>query len=101
METIAIIVGVITGIGAITGGGYKCYRDVRNRNRPEQEIVVHEVQTPVTPPPSPILDKIVKQAVKHHLEQYDSDTDTEIDIKIHIQTHNKEERDYNGDDKHS
>lgn len=89
METIAIILGVVTGVGAITGAGYKCYQEMRNR--PEQQIVI-EQQVPATPPPSPVLDKIVKQAVKHHLEQYDSDTDTEIDIKIHIQTHNHEER---------
>lgn len=91
METIAIIVGVITGISAITGGGYKCYRDIRNRNRPEQEIAVHEIQTSVTPPPSPVLDKIVKQAMKHHMGQYDSDTDTEIDIHINIHTSNHDE----------
>lgn len=92
METIAIIVGVITGISAITGGGYKCYRDMRNRNRPEQEIVVHEIQIPVTPPPSPVLDKIVKQAMKHHMDQRDSDgSDTEIDIHINIHTSNHDE----------
>lgn len=90
METIAIIVGVITGLGAITGTGYKCYRDIRNRNRPEQEVVIQEVKVPTTPPPSPVLDKIVKQAVKHHMEQYDSDTDTDIDIHINIHTINKD-----------
>ncbi|SRR5258708_5633912 len=99
MEIIAIIVGVITGIGAITGASYKCYRDMRNRNIPQQEIVVHEIKVPATPPSSPVLDNIIKKAVKHHMEQYDSDTDTEIDIKIHIQTHNHEEKDDNGNGK--
>lgn len=90
METIAIVIGVITGVAGITGATYKCYRDIRN---PLQEIVIHEPdrirEVPATPPPSPVFDKIVK----HHMEQRDSDgSDTEIDIKIHIQSHNHEER---------
>jgi len=90
METVAIVVAVVTGVGAITGAGYKCYQETRNR--PEHQIFI-EQQVPPTPPSSPVLDAIIKDAVKHHMEQYDSDTDTEIDIKIHIQSHNHEPKD--------
>ncbi len=83
IETIAIIVGVVTGAGAIGGAGYKLYRECYHR--PQQEITINNQSHT---PPSPMLDRVIKDAVKHHLENYDSDSDTEIKINIH--THYKE-----------
>ncbi len=91
METIAIVVGVITGVAGITGATYKCYQEMQNRPQ-QQEIIIHEPdrimrEVPPTPPPSPVIDRIIKQAVKKHMDQVDSDgSDTEIDIRIHIHT---------------
>lgn len=91
IETIAIVVGVVTGVGAIGGAGYKLYREC---NRPQQEITINnETHTP----PSPMLDRVIKDAVKHHLEHIDNDSDTEIDIHINIHSPtNHKERDSNG-----
>lgn len=96
METIAIVVGVITGLAGITGASYKLYRDIQNRQEPH-EVVIRQPEN-ICPgkqtPPSPLLDKIVKKTIKRHMDQRDSDgSDTEIDINIRIQTHNNEEKD--------
>jgi uncharacterized membrane protein YebE (DUF533 family) len=89
IETIAIVIGVATGLGAIGGFGYKLYNECY---RPQQAQEIH-VNTEASTPPSPMLDRVIKDAVKHHLDGCDSDEDTEIEIKIHV--HHKE-RDSNG-----
>lgn len=87
--TLAIVVGVVTGVSAIGLGGYKLYRECNNPI--QQEIVINNA---THTPPSPVIDRVIKDVVKHHLEHVDNDPDTEIDI--HINIHSPKERDSNG-----
>lgn len=91
METIAIVVGVVTGALAITGGAYKCYNELQNRPDRQQQRQNVVVQQRQATPPSPLLDKTIKQAIKQHIDQRNSD-ETDIDIKIHIETHQIQEK---------
>lgn len=84
-EIIAIVVGIVTALGAAGAGVYKCYMNEAGRQEVTQQVINNSA------PQSPTIESAIKDIVAEHMIQRDSESDTDIDIHISIHTSNHED----------